>query len=468
MKDIKVSEHINRLKINDDYYVIWNRYSPSLLKVNDEAIDFIDDVQKRGGAKLEENNKAIVELLLKYNILFKGDLDLFKDEFKRSIHARFGDIKENAECFYRHKRDYRKLTIVNDICNLKCPYCVNQYKNPYPPVRATGRRKGSLVDKVVDQFMAGKVKNNVSKVQISFNGGEILLNFGSLERVVRQISRKYSHMEVEYSLNTNMTPMTEEIAEFLGKYNFEVYISIDGYREAHNKTRQYHSGNGSFDDILKGLEIFRKYNERFPIKGFQGTIENVDNFDIQEVYKMEKFGFTTARLAPNLLTISEEDALKKANLMGRFLDFNLKNNLKITDTYFDNINKLINLDKYFFFFNCRGLEAYPELELFFNLSTLRVSHLCSFIPAATCSFEEMECDIYNPKLWKVSGDFIQKRIQSIFSYCIDCWLVGICRGGCIYAGLDKENKLNRAACVYLKELFKIYIRKIYGSKESGV
>jgi len=62
-------------------------------------------------------------------------------------------------------------------------------------------------------------------------------------------------------VNTNLTLLTEEIAEFFNRNNIDVYISIDGYREAHNRTRKYHNGKGSFDDIIEKVAIYRKHNK---------------------------------------------------------------------------------------------------------------------------------------------------------------------------------------------------------------
>ncbi|MCK4765412.1 MAG: hypothetical protein KAW12_24635 [Candidatus Aminicenantes bacterium] len=282
-----------------------------------------------------------------------------------------------------------------------------------------------------------------------------------LKSVLERIADKYRDLQIEYTINTNMTLMTEEIARFFNKFNFKVFISIDGYKKAHDKTRKYHDGQGSFEDIIKGIEIYREYNQDYFIKGFQGTIENIDEFDLQEVYKMDKYGFIEARLAPNLLGVSRKDALKKARLVGRFLDLNPGNRLAATEVYFKNMTKLINKDDYSFFFNCKGLSSYPEISLYLDMTNWRVSHLCSYVPAASLPLEGLGHDIYNPILWKRTETFIEDRIDSLFKNCLECDLAAICRGGCIYTGLDKENTLNESACAYQRELWNIYIKKVY-------
>jgi hypothetical protein len=64
---------------------------------------------------------------------------------------------------------------------------------------------------------------------------------------------------------------------------------------------------------------------------------------------MKKYGFETARLAPNLLNISKKDAIKKARIMGELLELNMSHEFKVRDGYFANMEKLINLEEYSFF-----------------------------------------------------------------------------------------------------------------------
>jgi len=53
---------------------------------------------------------------------------------------------------------------------------------------------------------------------------------------------------------------------------------------------------------------------------------------------------------------------------------------------------------------------------------------------------------------------IQKLREMSFITRAGVSMLGICRGGCIYSGLDKNNKLNESACVYQKKIFRIFLR----------
>ena len=458
IESVNVSNNICILNVGEDSYIIWNRFYPSILKINKKAIDFIYSI-KKGEIKPKKGNQSFIDLLLKYKILYKGNSDPSRKNFRRSIHNQLIEINKNAEKFYGEERDYNKLVIVNDHCNLSCSYCIKSHKNPYQlRVTSPGQRL-EIVINCVDQFLQRKVKNNVNKTKISLNGGEILLNWKLIKEVIEWISKRYD-IEIEYSLTTNMTLMTEEIAKFLSGYNFKAYVSIDGYKEINEKTRVYKNGDGTFEDIIRGIEIFRKYN-KYQIEGFQGTIDIANAFDPEKVYQMKDYGFNSARLAPNLLNTTTSDALKKAEIMGKFMELNPKNSFLVTETYFENMKKLINQDTYNFLFNCKGLCCYPELDLNLNISTLRLSHLCSYVPLGSLSYDELNGDIYNPALWKQSSAIIKGRIKALLDKCDQCDLIGICRGGCIYSGLDKENQVNEAACAYQEKIWELYVKNAY-------
>ncbi len=182
---------------------------------------------------------------------------------------------------------------------------------------------------------------------------------------------------------------------------------------------------------------------------------------------MEKYGFWEARLAPNLLNITEADALKKAGVMEKFLELNDRHRFQVTELFFDRAKERINRDNYRFSFNCRGLSCFPAVTIYLNVSTLRASLVCAYVRDTWIPYEDTGYDIYNPELWQRAYRFITGRAEAIKKYCFDCHLVGLCSGGCIYTGLDNENRLNKAACAYQKKLWSSYIQKVYNDRKKS-
>lgn len=463
MNNLNVSEYLHFLPVDKDIFIGWNRYFPSIFILNDAALELMDRIKYNKPIEMDEDIEEYLEEFKKYKFLYEGDPlegDPSRKNFENLVREEVKKPDRYAEEFYKQEKDYSELKIVTDDCNLACAYCVNDYGRTPGGIKKRDEERLKTVQMCVDQFMERKIRNGVKKTKLFFNGGEILVEWELVKELVERISKKYYDMEVEYSLNTNLTLLTEEMARFFNRHNFKVHISIDGYGEAHDRTRKYNNGKGSFDDLLEKVELYRKYNKE-GMKSFQGTIEFPETFDPEEVYKMEKYGFVSARLAPNLLNCPKQDALKKAQLMGKFLKLNDRHDFQVTELVFNQLKRKVNQQEYKFTFNCRGLSALYGTALEFNLSTFALSYLCGFVHDTAIPFEELGYDIYNPKLWDISYKFIKGRMDSLFENCMDCPLAGICVGGCIMAGLDNQNRLNKAACAYQEEMWKIYAQKAY-------
>jgi sulfatase maturation enzyme AslB (radical SAM superfamily) len=476
MKKLTAAKYLHYIEVGQDTYIGWNRYWPSIFILNKEALRLLDRI--RDGKAIESSAEIdyFLEEFKKYHFIFQGDSDPSKEKFTRMVREAVAETERRAEDFYRDKESYDDLKIVNEECNLTCCYCVNNYKKRTAPVGISNKspaHKLEIVLNCVDRYLEGaappagknSLNNRNKEANIFFNGGEILLEWEMIKQVVRRVREKWGNKgrKTVFEINTNLTLLTEEIAEFLKKHNFRVHISIDGYRDAHNKTRKYHDGKGSFDDIIERLKIFRKYYGENSLVSFQGTIEFPEDFSPEEVYKMEEYGFSAARLAPNLLNVSGENARRKAKIMGEFLELNSRRKFQVTELLFTGLKDKVNRAEYRFSFNCRGLSTLPGIGIEINISTLRLSRLCGFVQKAGLPAAELDYDIYNPKLRQVAARFITERMENLLTLCSDCELVGICAGGCVMCGLDTGNRLNRAACLYQREMWKIYVKKAYAA-----
>ena len=465
------------LPVDKETYIGWNRYFPSIFILNESALDLLDHI--KNNKPMEDVDPAEIEYFLnefkKYNFIYEGEGDSDEDPSRKNfldmVKQKLNEPDRNAKEFFRQKKDYEALNIVNNECNLACSYCVINHKTKCAGkgLKKKGADKLEIINRCIDQFISRKIENGIHEAKIFFNGGEMLIEWELIKQIVRRISKKYKNMKIDYGINTNLTLLTEEMAGFFNRNNIDVYISIDGYRKAHNRTRKYHNGKGSFDDIIEKAAIYRKYNKEKGLKSFQGTFEYPDEFEPEEVYKMSEYGFDNARLAPNLLNVSEADAKKKAQIMREFLKLNSrhKHQFQVTELLFTKAKKKINQREFQFSFNCPGLSGLPKPGIEMNLSTLSLSHLCGFIPRAAVPIEELGYNIYNPKLWEVSYQFIKERMETLLKNCMECELVSICSGGCILSGIDNENRLNKAACVYQKEMWKIYVKKAYEDRIPG-
>ena len=174
-------------------------------------------------------------------------------------------------------------------CNLKCIYCYGDggsYGSGGDMTRETAYR---AVDWLIEQ------SEDVKKIGITFFGGEPLLNFTLLKRVVQYALKrsKETGKEFEFGLSTNASLLDDEKISFLKEYKIIPLVSFDGPKELQNTNRPFKDGKGSYDasvqKIKKLLEVLPESSCRATIVGSTDPLA-VDN-------ALREIGFATRYLS---------------------------------------------------------------------------------------------------------------------------------------------------------------------------
>lgn len=144
---------------------------------------------------------------------------------------------------------------VTQRCNLRCDYCIYQEDN----TKFRGFYEKDDINFDIAKKVLDRVKDNVGKkFYCTFYGGEPLLNYQFIKQCVEYVQSLGLESEIFYSMTTNLTLMTKEIARFLASVpNFTVVCSIDGDQEIHDEHRKTIEGKGSFIQVMKGLKNLR-------------------------------------------------------------------------------------------------------------------------------------------------------------------------------------------------------------------
>lgn len=454
---LRVSPHAVFHRLPGGRIAAWNRFAPLVVVVEEDVLAALGNGAPAAAIASDGVlSDADIGSLVALGIVDRG-VDSTRSSFYRTLESRLSALDERAEDRRRLGEPYGNLYLTNTACNLGCTYCVARHANADRTsslVRLPRAERSSFAIEIVDAYMRHRVESGETLTPISFNGGEILLEWEMITDVVAHVRRCFPKMEMRFLLNTNMTLMDRDRAEFLIHNDFEVHLSIDGYQQAHDQTRRFKDGRGSFDQIIDRVRMFNSLGPRSPITGFQGTIDRVDSFDSEKLFSMANHGFVQARLAPNLIGVTERDGCRKADLEAELYELGLGCDLEITEAYFLTVRKLIDADEYSFFFNCLGLSAYPSVGLHVNVETRELSLLCGFITAAAVSHSDLERDLHSPLLWKAARRFIRERAAALRGVCSECDVIGVCRGSCILMGLDYRNRLNPGACAYQRQLWR--------------
>lgn len=271
-------------------YIFYDRASSVVCELNEFAYDLFALIEERasqntvldvltakyGDFNIDECTNIISELCTKG---FFSPLNPWPNE--ESID--FGD--------YLAHRPRRIQLMMAESCNLKCGYCYawRNKANDHRTYMSWHTAKAA-----VDFFVwrSGRRRD----LQITFFGGEPLLNYNVIRKIVQYCREIESlgHKTFYFELITNGTLLEPEITDYLIEHNFLLFISLDGWNEMHNHNRPAIDGSDLHDTILKNaIYANNKYNEAgLPKVKIRANLTS-KYMDIAKVAAyLESFGFT--------------------------------------------------------------------------------------------------------------------------------------------------------------------------------
>ncbi|MDR2546793.1 MAG: radical SAM protein [Lachnospiraceae bacterium] len=159
------------------------------------------------------------------------------------------DHKENLDEVL--DRGVRIITLeLTQQCNLRCDYCV--YNESYGSERNFSSK--DMTKETVKASIDYIANYQGDELAITFYGGEPLLRFDLIKYGVEYAQSTIKDKKITYSMTTNLTLMTKEMAEFFASVEgFGITCSIDGPENVHDQYRKYPDGRGSFHDAMRGL-----------------------------------------------------------------------------------------------------------------------------------------------------------------------------------------------------------------------
>ena len=152
---------------------------------------------------------------------------------------------------------------IGPLCNLNCEYCFYLEKQAL----FSTDEKYRMTDKVLSAFVTSYISSQPTPiVEFVWQGGEpTLLGIDFFKRVI-DLQKQFSGTKtITNSLQTNGTLLTAEWCEFLKKNNFMVGISLDGPKEIHDRYRCDRKGNGSFDQVMRGLKLLQDHKVEYNV-----------------------------------------------------------------------------------------------------------------------------------------------------------------------------------------------------------
>ena len=273
------------------YYYIYDSATNHIFRVNEIIFSIIDDVLKEEkvayiNEKFSKKWKKETIIRAVENIKVYQKKGHFTSEGPKKL-----SILSFKELIHKLNHELYQLTLgVTEKCNLNCYYCV--YSEKFGMYRKHSKRNMSYMTALkAVEFYLNRFNSKKFPI-ITFYGGEPLINFALIEKIVKYIKNNFKFQKIYFGITTNGTLLNENIINFLIKNGFNIKISLDGPQEIHDRYRIFRKGKGTFDIIIKNLEKIRKFSEEYLYSkvGFNVVITPSSNLEKLEEF-FEKFPF---------------------------------------------------------------------------------------------------------------------------------------------------------------------------------
>ncbi len=319
---------------------------------------------------------------------------------------------------------------VNTKCNLKCKYCY--FFNSKNAIEGINELTSDEIFLILENIHFYTKQCNIRKdLKVNFVGsGEPLLSWKSIKQALTKF-KLFLNDKIKFYLVTNGTLISDIIADEMIDLGVFPSVSLDGFKEIHDKYRISAKGIGSFAQTMKGIEVLRSKNFTIAINTtvtkdiimniqeyFSFLVENninkvtfdrmVDvNDNIQDVSYDEFYMFLI-----NLLNVRKEMKLDNIIQIGNFESY--KKN------YSGNIDKV-----------CTMFGSSCGAGTNFLIYILKDVYPCGRMFGK----EEWKLGIYSDNIYELQNNMKNKIIKR--KDCNTCNLLKYCYRDCIID--DKDN-----------------------------
>jgi len=157
------------------------------------------------------------------------------------------------------------LKPIGAVCNLRCKYCYYLEKKDLYPEAKNYVMSDELLERFIEQYLNSQT---MQQVLFTWHGGETLMRNKSFYVKALELQKKYGGgRQIDNSIQTNGTLLTDDWCKFFKDNNFLVGISIDGPQHCHDVYRKTRDNRPSFFNVMKGLALLKKHEVEYNVMG---------------------------------------------------------------------------------------------------------------------------------------------------------------------------------------------------------
>lgn len=431
-----LSKNIVEVDVNDSgYHVIYNRLLNTPLILDHEGLGYIHNnmVMKLADGESYKTKEFLEQLISSY-IYIPNELC----EKKLIERGKKRHLKSFSEGKYINMLDLR----ISEECNFGCKHCI-----------AGKAMTGAIMSfdtakSIIDTYISFKERMDSSfdTLNIHFGIAEPLLNYKVIKDVIAYINSRYSYLNTIFSLNTNLSLLTKDMAAYFRNNKVNLHVSIDGLERCNDLIRISKDGKGTFSLINEKMKILEDVD--YKIHDIGVTLTD-GNFDLFYKEQDEFIGWCKNKEIKevacefdliNSMHISTE---KKVEFLNSFIDKMAEDNIDFDGTWSIPHRNLVNgtYSETAFAF-CRGASG-ANISVDRNYDI----YICSCSSEHICSLSDLDKEVQEGGKFY---NFVNEHLMGNKLLCKGCALEGCCVGQCnVTNEYNKPHKFKEQCDFYI-------------------
>ncbi|MCL2035651.1 MAG: 4Fe-4S cluster-binding domain-containing protein [Oscillospiraceae bacterium] len=176
------------------------------------------------------------------------------------------------------------LCVTQD-CNLRCDYCTYSGHYLYSRKHSKKSMAYDIAVKAIDFYCAHSTK--CDKSIVSFYGGEPLIEFEKIKKLVSYCQNIFGGKEQLYLISSNGTLLNDEFMNwFIENPDVQISITLSGPEDCHDRYRHTSGGSGSHRLIMDFITSITKRNP----EAYHSRVNFLCNYlNLSDVYDIMRF-----------------------------------------------------------------------------------------------------------------------------------------------------------------------------------
>jgi uncharacterized protein len=144
------------------------------------------------------------------------------------------------------------IFVVSLRCEHSCPYC--QVSR-----RSSDKAQFDMSEETARRALEMVFESPSHQIKIEFQGGEPLLNFPLIQKIVTdaELLNEHESRDLTFVIATNLALLDDEVLDFCDAHDIYISTSLDGPADLHNRNRP-RPGNDSWQRTIEGIRRVRE------------------------------------------------------------------------------------------------------------------------------------------------------------------------------------------------------------------